>query len=329
MASIVDQQFLIQRETTAGTAAVNAMRSYQGLRGRPGFSVDGDDFKPQGSRAATSRTVTAESGEWDIEAIHDYNALLPVCASALGIPVTTSTAEATAYQHVMTLPLRGAAPRPSFTVQFGDANVAFQATYGRFQGLDISVERGDLSVDTALVSRLPSMSATLATTGVTTVRAEPIAARSYDIYFDDAWDDLGTTQFLKCYHWDTSIGDVWEMDAPINSAFPGFEALVEAEDVDYTGEMQVGINAAAQGLFTSFTAGSIKYVRLESIGALIGTGINYRFTLDTAIQITAPGTVDTSPDSSTAILPFDFYIVAAATENILKEVTLVNTVATL
>lgn len=330
MASINEMQFALQRETTPGVFADTAMRAYMGLRMKPGFNTEGSSFKGSGYRATTARNITSDHGAHAVEAPQCFNAILPVAASLIGAPASAPVGDGDAVKHVLTLMGRGKRNPVSFSAVWGNEDYAMAMDYFMFQNLTFGVQRGDLTFDTSAISRTPDTEDVDWPTGIEEIPAVPIPSRAYDVYIDDSWDDIGTTQMLATYDASVGIGDTWGMDAPINSAIVSFAEAVENEDVDFTGAMQVGVKPSIQDIFNTFREGAVKYVRIAAAGPLIGTGPErYAISLDYPILITSPGEADTAPNSSTVILPFDYELTPDPASGKLMELTVTNTIASL
>ena len=100
--SMVDQVFLLKKETVPGTPVTTGMQQFLGLKLMPGHNDDGDDFRASGYRTVTSHTPTDEYGTHDVTLSPDFNALLPVAASTLGTPTTTQPDAANAPTEIVT-----------------------------------------------------------------------------------------------------------------------------------------------------------------------------------------------------------------------------------
>lgn len=330
MGSINDQQFLIQRETVPGTPVTSAMRSYHGLKAKMGYATEGQSFRGGGYRVNTSRNTTMESGEHEIEAPQCFNALLPVIASVIGLPTSTPLvgAPTKGATHVFRLKGRGKRTPVAFTGIYGESGEAFLLPYLVFNELEMGIQRSELKFETAAISRTPIANTTWPATGVTEVISVPINSREYDVFLDNTSATWGTTQYLTAYDFGFSIGETWGFDAPINSAFKSFAGLVENEEVDYEGSMQVGVNAAARSLLDTFSDGALKYVRIAADGPIIDGTDRYSIQIDYVIRITSPGKVDTAPNSPTLVLPFDYELASDPDTGDAIVVTLVNSVLT-
>lgn len=329
------KQLLLQRETTPGVPATNAMKAYGGLKLTPKWSTERQKFRGTGYRTVSASNKTAEFGEHSVEAPQDFNAIVPVMASVIGTPVSEpAVAEAiTAHKHVSTLKGRGDRTSDSFTAVWGDGDFAILMSYLRFNSLSFGVQRGELTFGTNAISRTPDESASFPTTGIVDLPAVPISTMWYDVFIDDSWDTLGTTQMLSCYESSVEVGDTWGMDTPINSAILSFQSLQENPEVDFTGQMQVGLDPAISGLFSSYKAGDLKYVRIAAEGPVIetvaGAPVHYSIQCDFCLQVDSPGEIGKAPGSNTDVLPFTYDLATDPETQNTIEFTVVNAVASL
>lgn len=328
--SIAGQKTLIQRETTPGTAAVNAMLQLEALRMRPAFEGDAEIFKGLTGKVGSAVLLPDLRGTWGATAVQCFNAIGHVAASRIdGTPTTTqpdAVNAPSAYQHVFELNPDGEDTKATYTSQYGDATQAMQATYGVFQSLGIDVVRGQLGFTTGFMSREPATGATLATVGVTTVPAVPIPPRGYDVFADDLWADLGTTKLLECYRMNANLGDKFQPDAPINSAISSYESAMEAEDQPVTFEATFGFAAAAVGLISTFKAGSRKFFRLAVTGPIIEDTVAYSLELDWAAFLTGVGEITTAQNSPAVAVPMTMELGRDSLAANSLRLTLVNTV---
>lgn len=331
MASMQQQKFYLQRETVPGVASLDAMRDYAALKTMPSFNDENEVFRRRGSRGLAANTSLMESATVSVESPQCFNGITPVLASVLGLPVTTQpavTTAPTAFEHVFTLTGRGERAPVTFTGQWGDSDNALQLLYLVFQSLNFGVQRSSLTFETSAIAREPDETATLVTTGITTIPAKPIPSRAYDVFMDDTEAAYGTTKMLKCYDLNVSIGDIWAMDTPINSAIASFDTLVENEDIEYTGAAQLGFNATARALIATFKAGTPKYVRIAATGPIIEGTTPYSIAFDFPIIITTRGEIGTAPNSPTVVLPFNYELTPDPSSDALITARVVNALAT-
>lgn len=327
--SIVNQSVLLQKETTAGTAVTNAMKRLLAVKMVPSINIDGtQNFKASGHKVDTVVQLGDEWATWSVDGIQDYNTLGYILASIYGPPTTTTPGGATtARQHVFAPNPSGADTQVTYTAQYGDASQGLQATYLAFQGLEMGIERGNLSFSSSAISRAFTSIANIATAGVTDVPTAPISQRGYNVYADDTWAALGTTKLLAAYSGKISNGDKFVGDRPINAAVAGFESLLEAEDISYNGSLTLGFDAVATAMLTTMRNEAIKFLRFEVVGPLIESGQNYQIWYDIAVRITNVGEITKAPNSPAVSLPFDFSLIKDATSGKYAAVTLVNAVS--
>lgn len=330
MGSIANAKNYIQAETTAGTAATNAMKNLSAMKFRPGWTDNATPFNGGSSKVPTSIMLGDSVGAISVDGIQDFNNLGFAYASRIAKPVTTqpdAVTAATAYQHVFTLNPDGEDTKNTYTVIWGDSDQALQALYAVFNSLGIQIQRGQLQFTTAMLSREPTAGATIPSSGVIDVAAAPISAVKYDVFCDDTWDDLGTTKLARIYEANLDLGDKYQADSPINSAITSFDSLLEAEDQSYAFNPRVALDAVAAGLVSTFKAGAFKFWRILCTGPVIGGAITYSHQLDFCTLITGRGEVGAAPNSPRITLPLTTVLAKDPTGGKSLEATLVNTVA--
>jgi hypothetical protein len=160
----------------------------------------------------------------------------------------------------------------------------------------------------------------------TTVAAVPIPSIMWDIWADDSWATLGTTQLLAAYQGNLSLGDKFAPDAPINSSIVSYESLLEAESQDQTFELRVGVDAVAVSLINTFKSGALKMFRMKVEGPTIESTIKYSAQVDFAAFILSRGEISAAPNSPAVSIPLTCALAKDPTSGKALELTLVNTV---
>lgn len=323
--SIVNQGLYLQRETTPGTPATDAMRRYLSIRGRIGWDVNKEYFQAAGYKLTTGENVLTEMGSADLEVTQDYNGMLPMLTGAFGAPVTTALDD-DAYQHVFTLDARQADTLVTYTAIWGDPTLALQATAFAFNGFGFEVGRTGLSASTSAILRAPDTSGAVPTTGVTEVPFVPVRASTYDVFMDSSWANLGTTKLLALYRANVDFPDKLEPDWIVNSALPSYSELMEREGYEPTLGMTVGFDATAVGMIDDALQGGMKFIRIAANGPDINGTDNYAFEFDCA-AILNPGGVNSAPDSAAVVVEFDGRVQVDGESGQAAAVRLVNTVA--
>ena len=325
--SMVTQGFYLQKETTPGTPTTTAMRRYLGLRVRPGWNVETQEFRADGYKTNTVTQVVAESGQHTVETVQDFTALLPILASVLTYDGVVG-AGTDAYEHTFSLNAKGEDDLTTFTGIFGDGTQAIQLAYFVFNSLSIGIQRGSLTLDTSAISYEPETGATVPTAGVEEIKAAPIPARGYDVFIDDTWAALGTTK-VRPYEGNLTIGDKRAPSSPIDSSVQSFATLLENEDIDFSGSIRPGFNPEALSLQTAYKSGASKFIRFANTGPEIETGVNYEIEIDVSVKVQSPGEIGAAPNSPVVTLPFNYLIMPDDVSGNTMTVRLVNTVPTL
>ena len=328
---MVSQAFYLQKETTPGTAATTAMRRYHGIRFRPGWSVETQEFRAEGYKVNTASQVTSSQGTHTVEVHQDFNAFLPVLASVFnydGVVQPDAVNAPTAYEHTFSLTADGADSLTTFTGIYGDATQAIEMVHLLFNSFSMGLERGNVTMSTSAFSRTPTTGATIPATGVTEVEAASMPLVNFDIFLDDDWASLGTTQADAVYGFDLNTGDKRSPSSAIDSRVASFATAIENEDIEFGGNIRVGFDADALALQTAFANSAQKFVRVLCTGPEIGTGVTYEFEVNMAVKIQRPGEISAAPNTPVVTLPFDYLIMPDTTSGNTLTARLVNTVAT-
>lgn len=331
--SIATQQLWLQKEVTPGTPIVTAMKRVLGLKVFPGYGIEGESYKASGYKVPTAYIPNSEVGEHTVETIQDYNALTWVLTGGFGAPTSTAVATAVGDATSHAFALNPAAPdtKATFTAVWGDSVQSLQAAHFFFNSLAMNIQRGQLSVDTSAMSYAPTTGATLPSSGTSTVGASPIAARTWDVYCDDEWGDLGTTKLLACYEGGIDLGDKYAPDWVINSALASFDSIIENDDLEPNVNLVLGFDAASVALLGAWTAGTLKFIRFQSTGPKIDetsapADIDASLTIDMCVRITEPGEFSAAPNSPAVSLPLTGQIEVDPVSGNAITATLVNLV---
>ena len=170
----------------------------------------------------------------------------------------------------------------------------------------------------------PSIAATETVKGATEVATVNVPTSAFDIYADDAWDDLGTSKLLAAYEGRVALADKFVPDWTINSANTSFNTVVEQETQDRTGRLLLGFDATARAYIATFEAQARKFFRFVVTGPTIGGAVAYKLTVDWVAQILRP--TDTGAFESVVTKAFDLVNTYDPVSGRFLEVELVNTV---
>lgn len=329
--SMIAQGLYLKKESTPGTAETTGMQRFLGLKMRPGWNVETEQFRAEGYKMVTANQILQETGQHTVEAIQDFNAMTPILASVLsygGATQPDSINAPDAYEHTFELKPRAEDTLTTFTAIYGDSSQALQMVYLVFNSLTFGVQRGSLTLETSAISKAPTTGASLPLTP-TEVPAVPVPATAYDVYVDDTWSDAGTTQAKAVYDASLTIGDKRVPVAPIDSTVGAFATLLEGEDIDFSGAMTLGFDADAVSMISSFRAGEEKIIHLAAQGPEIASGVSYGIEITASVKIGSVGEIGAAPNAPVVSLPFEFFLTPESVSGNVLEVTLTNTVSTL
>lgn len=328
--SFVNQGLYLQRETTPGTPATDAMKRYLGIRTTSiGWDIQKTAFTPAGSKVPAGEVVESELGTMAVEAAQDYNGLMPLLAGVFGAPETTPGTEPGTYSHVFSIRPYEADELAAFTSIFGDSTQAVQATNTVFHGMTFGVTRTGLNLTTTALLRAPETGASVPTTGVEDIAMVPTRASTYCAYLDSTWDDLGTSKLMSLYGSDLSFGDKYAADWVVDCDLPSFSQLIENENVDMTQALTLGFDSTAVAQIEDAQNGEFKFVRLEATGPEIGdTGENHLLTIDTCVALT-PNNIQRSQVSPATVIDFNGRLMVDPVSGHVAQVTLVNGIESL
>lgn len=327
--SIVNQGLYLQKEVTPGTPVTNAMQRYLGIRLMPGYGVETQEFKASGYKVNTTTQILSEQGTHTVEAIQDYNALLPILASVLNYDGVAPGADPLSFEHTFSLTADAADTLTTFTGIWGDSDQALQLAFLVFNSLTLGIQRGALSVGTSAISYEPTTGAAIPGVGVSEIDSVPLPARGYDLFIDADWASLGTTKAAQAYDFNLTIGDKRTPVNVIDSTITSYAALLENTDIEFSGNVRAGFDADAITLIADYKAGTPKFIRVSNEGPAIGTLDNYLLEVDVSTVIQSPGEIGSAPNSPAVSIPFNFIMKPDKTTGNVLTIRLVNTVASL
>jgi hypothetical protein len=201
--------------------------------------------------------------------------------------------------------------------------VTFQ---GALAQTDVALMTADDAGLTGGTSPEVAVAQTLAGAEPTDLAQAPMPSNMWDVWIDDSWANLGTTQYGGAYVANVSFGDKFDEDAPLNSSIVSYEGIVEKVEQDNTFELTLRFGATAENLADAFDIGTLQFFRLGLEGAIIEGSIPYACTIDFAAIITSLGEIGTAPNSAVQVLPMTLALAKDPTSGNYCELTLVNTV---
>lgn len=330
VASAATQQIRIAKETTYGVPPVAVDKKLNALKIVPKPQYETETFTPSGDTAPSLVVVNDSYAKADVAGKLSYTDILYVLGSLFGDPTTTTPVGATlAHQHVFAWDGRTPIAPVSYCVDYGTGTRAVRLPGFLFNGWKSGISRGglDFSGDAFAKSVLRGISGASTppfAAAPSDVPAVPIFPLHFDVWVDDSWADLGTTQWLALYKLDLGFGERVARTMPVNSARSS-DGIVEKEDQEHTVGLRLGADAVAEALYADIEAGAMKFVRLAATGPEIEGGQNYSLQADLAVLLT--GTDGYDSESGVHVMDWSAAIARDPVSGKAAQVTVVNKLA--
>jgi len=161
---------------------------------------------------------------------------------------------------------------------------------------------------------------------VTSFPLVPIAPGQVDVFMDDTYAALGTSQLLRDFVVEFSFGDRRNPIWPLNTALSSFDGTVEIKP-NPTLSLKLGNDPKGRSLYTTIRTGGRKYVRVTATGPTIEAAISYKLTFDACVIVSDSPSSDDEDGLSTLTIPFR--CVYDQTANLWMKAELINKTLTL
>lgn len=273
------QTIQIGVETTRGVA-VPATRKLVSTEISPGSKVDIKTFKPKGTKFPTLAILGKEWVEAKISGTLTYDEIVYLLSSVITATTPTGTTEKT---WVFSPNSNGPDNPKTFTIEQGAGSLAHRFTHGLVTSLSLSFSRAEITMDGSLFGKALEESVSM-TTGATALEGRVVAPTHVSYYIAATHDDLDTAQPLDVVNVSWAIQDRYNAIWALNRSKPSFSTFVES---DPKIEMKLKMEASGEGLnlYQTMRAGSTRFMRIEAIGAEIGTGVYESLVIDTAVKV--------------------------------------------
>ena len=307
--------------TTPGTPAYKRLNGFGVVLGA---TVEIETFAPPGALVPTIPLVNDDYSEGEVSGRVDFNGLAYVLSGLFG--EATVTPAGTAFEWVWAWNGRDPNDPVSYTIQSGFDDSADLATGFIFNTLEISGGREDgFEISGEGLARALTAGNLMAGT-VTDVPAVPAGAVFGNIFLDNTWAGLGTTQLLYAYEMELAIGERMGRIRPINKS-KSSDGVVDISDQEHTLALTLGRNAVADAQLAKLRAGQQVFPRVQWEGDIIAATDRYLFEVDCCLIYSEVGMPDNVQEASTR--EFTGRIAIDPVSGNAIQVRLVNTVAAL
>jgi hypothetical protein len=322
----VTQSVQIGVEVTPGTA-VNSDKLLQSLAIELGQAADFNRFRPGGQKYASQIVPGREWTEFTLAGVSSFSELVyPL--SSVAVSTTPTTVGTTGRQWIFTPAARTEDTVKTFTIEQGGAVRAQEASYGLFTSLELTFNRGEVTVGGSGIAQRLTDGITM-TASPTAIQEKPILPNMVDVYLDSTSGALGTTKLTRAFEVVFNIGDRFNPVWPLNTALTSFGSHVETEP-SVGGSLFLEADAQGMAYLTNLRAGDTRYLRIGCISSeLAGTGQNYQLLIDAAVKFNDAIAFEDADGVYAARLPFEVIYDSAWSGGRAYQVTLVNQVSAL
>jgi hypothetical protein len=314
-------------ETTEGTS-VSAGKKLQAISFNLSPHIDTQEFSPQGNFFPTAYIPTQDYTEGDIDGIGAYNDLTYLFASLLSYAAPVQIGSTTGYTHTFEPSLAAANTHKTYTVEQGGTGSgnARKATGVYVNEVSLDISRADgITVGGSVMGRNYQTGITLTSTP-TLIPFVPILPTQIDIFLDDTWAALGTTQLLDSVTASFGFGNRFTPQWVLNSALASFASKVNAKP-DTSVALKMAANSVGYAYLATLRAAGTKFLRIKATGATFDTLATYTFQIDAALQYTDAAGED--EDNDALVIEAPMALVADATSGHTLQVKLINTLSAL
>ena len=293
----------------------------------PSPDVEVDFYGPTGTTSPTVGTVLTDRAMGDVTGRQSFTGIGYILSSMFGDPVST-TLEITGRQHVWTYTGLRTPSFNSYAVDFGSTTWASRVLGGLFNGLDLTIARGNLDFSSSFWGKsyttgIGAGSTPIFATTVTDVPFKPMRGLDYEVWADNTWAALGTSKLLELYSADISIGERTAPAEPVNRTRSS-DGFVEVGEQEHTFNVLIGCDATADAQIAKLKAGGQTFFRTKATGDLITGTTFYTFQMDASVIYS--GASAPTDENEVSVLPIDGRIVRDTVSGFAARFTLINTV---
>lgn len=307
----ISQTVQIGLEATKGDA-VAADKKLQSLSIEPSINPETNQFRPMGQKWPSIVSLNREWVTAGVSGAPTYDEIVYPLSSVLETAAVTqpdATNAPSVYLWTFTPSSTDIDTFRTFTVEQGDSTRAHRFAYGVFTEFGLDISRAGIDLSGSMIGQSLEDGVTL-TASPTTLPLVPVLPNDVSVFMDDTAAGLGTTKLASgagpAFSANFNIGDrhgpVWPIDAAVDS----FAETVETEPSG-TLELTLEADATSMGLLTTLRDGDTKFVRIESVGAVIEDVQTYRLTIDLAVKVESIGSFD--DEDGVYVVPPSFTLV--------------------
>lgn len=284
--SAIAQLVQVRKEAVVGVDPTTGTKKLQALGIELSPEADFDTFRPMGNKLPA---LSPEGKEWasgDLSGRATFTEIIYPLASVITAPVTTTpSGGTTSRDHTFTLATSAPDSPVTYTVEQGDDNFAESANGGIITDFNINFSRDSVELGGTMLFRALNITGVTLDPSPTSVALVPVLPKQVAVYLDPTAAGLGITKLTRAIHCNVGIsnrfGPIW----PLDPALASYAATIETEP-DSAIELELEADTVGKSMITAMRNDTIKFLRVEAIGAIIEGAIPYRLTVDMAVKVT-------------------------------------------
>ncbi|WP_164700855.1 hypothetical protein [Modestobacter sp. KNN46-3] len=275
----VEQVAQVGIEATAGVAAAATWRPRtETITIQP--QVETAEVRPSGSYYVASTYLNAESSSGSASGAVNLTSQLRFLALALGAPATAETVlDSGVFAHTFVMQ----SDRPTWTVEYGDAQHASRASfvYATSYELEFGRNSGTSTFSMSLGGGQFSDGVALTTAGVTELADEIVPALRVSVFADTSLATLGTTKLDNALAVKFSLTDLRAGKQYLDADKPSISKVVNTAPTAAV-ELTVEADAPGRDWVRKLREGEVTYLRLHAAG-----DGGHELTIDAPVMVSA------------------------------------------
>lgn len=251
-------------------------------------------FRARGAKVDTSHVPHKQMSRGSVEGVLDYNSCIYLFDGLFNAATPVQIGALAAYTREWTPGVRTADSTPkTFTVERGDSVACEDYAHTQLTNFTLEAGQDDFTVKSDAIARYPADNQVLSG-GVTSIAERPVERNDINVYIDDDFASLGTTQITQALDESITLTDKFKEFFVHNRTAPEFADIVETPYAP-TGHFSTVHNAQSRTLVAAISANPFKWVRWQAIGASLGTSGSERFEtiqFDMCVKFDTPEVID-------------------------------------
>jgi hypothetical protein len=277
----------IGQESTVGTA-VACPKQLSASSIIATETIDTQVYTPIGQKFASKQTLNKDSTSLALTGVMSFRELAyQITMAHGGATITTPPGGTLSRQFKWTPSATTPQTDKSATLQMGDGVRVQQVPGNLATGYEFKYTRDTCEVSMPLTGWNTTDGSSFSSTP-TIIGEAPIIGDMIDVYYDTTFGGIGVTQLTRVFEITFGVTDIRGVFWPMNRGLASWAASVDLL-LKPTIKIKLEADSTGMGLLADARANSIKYLRIEAIGAIIEGAIPFSFVVDAQVAVVNKG----------------------------------------